>query len=159
MDANEIKRPYVCGPLTELSVEEASRVKAFYACIADVTEQVLGVRAFVPHEHYDPIKHKDFTPAQIDQAERHQVCDLTSLLIAVPLAPSWGSGIEVEMANQNGVPVVLLCEKKKMAERRVSRLLRGNPAIDQIIEYEGFQDALEELIVYLELVRKELLIK
>lgn len=137
--------PYICGPLTELTASEQENIKLFYQHIADTCEKKLGVRAFVPHEHYDPIKHVSFTPSDVDNAERHQVCNLTSLLIAVPIAPSWGSGIEVEMANQNKVPVVILCEKKKLENRKISRLLRGNPAVIDILTYTNEQEALEKL--------------
>lgn len=55
------KVPYVCGPLTELLPDEQKSVKLFYQHIADVCEKAIGTRAFVPHEHYDPIKHASFT--------------------------------------------------------------------------------------------------
>jgi hypothetical protein len=135
----------VCGPLTELSSDEQKSVKLFYQHIADTCEKIIGIRAFVPHEHYDPIKHAKYTPQDVDKAERHQVCDLTSLLIVVAVAPSWGGGIEVEMANQNGVPIVILCEKVKLENRKISRLLRGNPAVVDILFYTTEDEALKRL--------------
>jgi len=73
----------------------------------------------------------------VDKAERRQVCELTSLLIVVAIAPSWG-GIEVEMAQRSGVPAVILIP----AGKKVSRLLRGNPAAVKELEYETFDQAL-----------------
>ncbi|MBI3385568.1 hypothetical protein HY031_00620 [Candidatus Gottesmanbacteria bacterium] len=140
-----VKTPYICGPLTELSSEEQKSVKLFYKRIADACEKTIGVRGFVPHEHYDPIKHANYTPQDVDKAERHQVCDLTSLLIVVAVAPSWGGGIEVEMANQHGVPAVILCEKEKLENRKISRLLRGNPAVIDILTYTSKDEALKKL--------------
>ena len=139
------KTAYVCGPLTELKPEERIRVKKFYERIGDVCEEILGHRAFVPHEHFDPIEHTDFPPKQVDETERCQVCTKTSVLIVVTIAPSWGGGIEVEMANQNNVPVILLCECKKLQDRQISRLLRGNPAIIFTIEYSTEDEAIVEL--------------
>ena len=139
------KIPYICGPLTELSSDEQKSVKLFYQHIADVCEKNLGIRAFVPHEHYDPIKHASFTPQDVDKAERYQVCKLTSLLIVVTVAPSWGGGIEVEMANQNQVPVIILCEKEKLENRKISRLLRGNPAVTNILTYSSEKEALKKI--------------
>ena len=139
------KIPYVCGPLTELSSSEQQSVKKFYEHIADVCEKVIGVRAFVPHEHYDPIKHAAFTPRDVDKAERNQVCNLTSLLVVAAIAPSWGGGIEVEMANQNNIPVIILCEKEKLENRKISRLLRGNPAIKDILIYTTEDEALKKV--------------
>lgn len=145
MSANNRKTPYICGPLTELSSGEQESVKLFFQQIADACEKATGVRAFVPHEHYDPIKHAKYTPQDVDKAERHQVCDLTSLLIVVAIAPSWGGGIEVEMANQNAVPVIILCEKEKLENRKISRLLRGNPAVIDILTYTTEAEALKKL--------------
>lgn len=139
------KTAYICGPLTELKAEGKTRVKNFYQRIGDVCEEITGSRAFVPHEHFDPIKHAHFTPQQVDETERNQVCNKTSVLIVAAIAPSWGGGIEVEMANQNNVPVVLLCERKKMQARQISRLLRGNPAVRVIIEYDTEDEAILEL--------------
>lgn len=115
------------------------------------------MRAFVPHEHYDPVKHAHFTPKEVDANERHQVCKLTSVLIVVAVAPSWGGGIEVEMANNNEVPVILLCQKSKYDDRKISRLLRGNPAVMRIIIYEDTANALYELAK--ELLLRETLVK
>jgi hypothetical protein len=139
------KSIYVCGPLTELPADQQEKIKAFYSRIAGVAEKITGLRGFVPHEHYDPIKHANFTPAEVDAAERRQVRDLTSCLIAVPAAPSWGSGIEVEIANQSDVPVIILCESCRFVQKKISRLLRGNPAVKTIITYHTEEEALELL--------------
>lgn len=82
--------------------------------MADVVEDVTGVRAFVPHEHFDPIRHTKFTPREVDEVERERVCKRTSILVVAAIAPSWGGGIEVEMANRSGVPVLILCERDKL---------------------------------------------
>jgi len=141
--------PYITGALTELAEDIQAEVKKFYVDIADVCLEVIGVRGFVPHEHFDPIKHRDFTPPQVDASEREQVTKKSSFLIVVAIEPTWGGGIEVEMANNNGVPIILLCPKDKLDQRRISRLLRGNPAIHQIITYENFEGALTALREFL----------
>ncbi|SRR3990167_10940707 len=135
------KVAYVCGPLTELSAELAQVAKTFYERIGDACQEITGVRAFVPHEHFDPLKHPNFTPREVDEAERNQVCKKTSVLIVAPIAPSWGGGIEVEMANQSNVPVIIICKKDK----RISRLLKGNPAVKLIIEYSTQDQAILRL--------------
>ena len=139
------KVPYICGLLTELDPPQQGRVKGFYERIADICAEVLGKRAFVPHEHYDPVKHASFAPQDVDAAERRQVCEQTSHLIVVPVAPSWGGGIEVEMAHRSGVPVVIVAERAKLDARKVSRLLLGNPAVSKVIAYESEDDALKQL--------------
>ena len=151
------KTAYVCGPLTELPPEIQGSVKSFYEKIADVCFEVLGVRAFVPHEHFDPIKHAQATPQDVDYAERKQVCENTSVLIVVAIAPSWGGGIEVEMAYRSKVPVVILCEKEKLDQRKISRLLRGNPGIygrgAGIISYDSQEFGLRALSGILSLMQ------
>lgn len=141
-----IRKPaYVCGPLTELPQKRQVRVKALYSKIGDLLEELTGVRAFVPHEHYDPVAHAHFIPRDIDAAERKQVCKGTSLLIVVAIVPSWGGGIEVEMANRSGVPVIVLCDRKKLDARKISRLLRGNPAIHAILSHKSDKELFSSL--------------
>ncbi len=139
------KSVYICGPLTELTPEMQEAAKRFYKRIADLCEELTGTRAFVPHEHYDPVKHAHWLPRDVDAAERVQVYEKTSLLVVVATAPSWGGGIEVEMANKSDVPIILLCERKKLEDRKISRLLRGNPAVVNIISYNDEEEALVKL--------------
>lgn len=143
------KTAYICGPLTELKSDQREAVKKFYERLADVYESITGIRAFVPHEHYDPVMHAQFTPQEIDLAERWQVMMKTSLLIAVAIEPTWGGGIEVEMANRSGVPAVVVCPEEKLHERKISRLLRGNPTVSRIIAYSSHDDALSAFTDYL----------
>mgnify|MGYP001600443790 CR=1 FL=1 len=128
MSENE-KSAYICGPLTELPAERKLWAKRFYAKLADVCKETTGKRAFVPHEHYDPQIHAKFTPQEVDCAERKQVCEKTSVLIVVAIAPSWGGGIEVEMAHRSGVPIIIICERGKIMLKKISRLLLGNPSV------------------------------
>ena len=139
------KIAYICGPLTELDPEIRPSVKWFYQQIADACQKITGLRGFVPHEHYDPLKNANFTPSQVDTAERNQICNKTSVVIVVAIAPSWGGGIEVEMANEHDVPIVILCERKKLQQGKISRLLRGNPAVKAIIEYDTQDEAILKL--------------
>lgn len=142
---NQVEKvPYVCGGLTDLPVEMRDEVKAFYAQIGDLFGELSGKRAFVPHEHYDPIKMAHYTAKQVDAAERDQVCNKTSLLVVCTDYPSWGGGIEVEMARTNSVPAVVLGTKGK----KISRLLLGNEAIKQVIYYDNYGDALWQLTVW-----------
>ena len=141
---------YICGPLTELPAEVQVAVKKFYKEIADMCKDMLGVRAFVPHEHYDPVVNANFTPKQVNEAERKQICEKTSVLIVVAIAPSWGGGIEVEMAHQSKVPIIILCEREKLKQRKISRLLLGNPGVVKVIPYSSQKQALDSLGKFLQ---------
>ena len=147
----EEKTAYICGPLTELDPALQKPVKIFYEQIADVYGSITGTRGFVPHEHYDPIKHSAFLAKQVDLAERRQVSKMTTIMIVVAIAPSWGGGIEVEMANKSKVPVVILYKKDK----KISRLLLGNPAVKDVISYDSGYDALMKLGEKLETLLSE----
>lgn len=140
------KSAYVCGPLTELPTDLQPIAKEFYSKVAAVCERRLKKRGFVPHEHYDPVLHANFTPQQVYLAERAQVCDRTSLLIIVTgFGPSWGGGTEAAWATEADVPAIILCP----AGRKISRLLLGNPAVEVVFYYDNQQDALNKLDDYL----------
>ena len=49
------------------------------------------------------------------------------------------------MARTSGVPIILICEKAKLEARLISRLFRGNPAVQEVIEFEDFDDAIQQL--------------
>jgi hypothetical protein len=142
------KPAYICGPLTDIPVKQRDAVKRFYSRLGDLFQEVAGIRAFVPHEHYDPVIHPHFTPEEVDEAERRQVCENTSLLVVVAIMPSWGGGIEVEMARESGVPAVLLCRNDHFDEGKISRLLRGNRCIakdGRVIRFDTEDDAIDTL--------------
>src|SRR3989344_4744163 len=139
------KRPYICGPLTELPKNKQLSIKMFYLCLGIICGKVTGQRAFIPHEYYDPMRHAKFTPKQVDRAERKQLSKRTSLLIVVALAPSWGGGIEVEIANRSQVPVIIFCQRRKLGHGKISRLLRGNPAVEHVFAYLTKAHALDML--------------
>ena len=132
------KVPYICGALTNLPIEMRDPVKVFYSAIGDLFGEICGRRAFVPHEHYDPIKFAHYTPKEVDQAERNQVCHKTSLLVVCADFDSWGGGIEVEMARANNVPVIIL----GLEGKKISRLLLENEAVKEVIYYKDLNHAL-----------------
>lgn len=138
------KTAYVCGPLTNLSPENAG-IKVFYERIADLYKEITGIRAFVPHEHFDPVKNAKATPGEVYIGDMSQITDKSSLMIVVAAAPSWGGGMEVERAHWANIPVILLCEKKQFEQKRISRILLGSPAIRYTIIYENEEKALELL--------------
>jgi hypothetical protein len=133
--------PYIAGPLSDLPAEIALEVKAFYSRLGDVFFGVMGERAFVPHEHCDPIAMAHLTSEEVDTIERSQVCKKTSLLVAVDLLPSTGMGIEVEMAYRSDVRIIILSREGK----RISRLFDGNPGVIDVLRYASYDDAVTKL--------------
>jgi hypothetical protein len=143
------KCAYICSALTELPADVQEPFKFVLSKTADVCAEVLGVRGFAPHEHNDPVHVPDKTPMQVDAQERPQVGQKTSVLIVFTNAPSWGGGIEVEIAHQNNVPVVLLRQMINGTPRKVSRLLLGNPAVREIVDYTTYVELFDKLRVVL----------
>ena len=114
------KTPYLCSSLTELSLNLQDEVKEFLSAIGDGCKAVLGVRAFVPHEHYDPVKYPHFKDTDVFDAESTQISERTSLVVVVYLEPSWGGGAEIALAGECKIPVLFLCPTGKKISRYVS---------------------------------------
>jgi hypothetical protein len=53
------------------------------------------------------------------------------LLIAYAGTPSFGVGIEVEIAREQGIPVIVVAER----DRTVSRILLGSPAVVDVVRF------------------------
>lgn len=147
---SEVPSVYVCGPLTDLLPDKQKSVKRIYVQIARLAQRITGVRGFVPHEHCDPKIHSYLQPEQVDLFERDRISKKTSCLVALVIAPSWGGGIEIEIAHQNKVPCILLIKKGE----NTSRLLRGNPGIAKIIQYTSVKDVLIQLTDVLKKYKK-----
>lgn len=132
---------YVSGALT--GGDEIETLKKFYEQVAEVCVRE-GIEAYVPHLISDPIGNPNMTPEEVYDLDRKQVTD-SNLLIAYVGYPSLGVGLEIEIAREKNIPVVLLMEK----ERRISRMARGNPAVVAEIHFSDFSDALRQLSIWL----------
>ncbi len=141
------KPGYICSALTELPADEVQEAKVFFSAIADRLGQVLGLRPWVPHEHFDPIAHAEFTPAQVKMAEKEIVCEKTGFLLVIAMRPSWGGGIEIGWAEDRGIPVLTLCPQAKLDQRKISRLLRGcSTKVAGFCDYEDALDVAEAVV-------------
>ena len=118
---------YVSGALTAL--EEGARMRLFYELLAEVVESV-GLRAYLPHRVTGPVAAAHLEPRAVYDIDRAHV---TSARVVVAYAgiPSFGVGIEVELAREHAVPVILVVER----EQTVSRLLLGNPAVVEVVRF------------------------
>src|SRR6266545_1427986 len=135
---------YVSGALTAL--EDGARMRLFYELLAEVVETV-GLRAYLPHRVSDPVAAAHLDPRTVYDIDRAHVTG-ARVVVAYAGIPSFGVGIEVELAREHGVPVVLVVER----ERTVSRLLLGNPAVVDVVRFtdldglrRGLATALERI--------------
>ncbi|MBD2664776.1 hypothetical protein B6N60_04040 [Richelia sinica FACHB-800] len=128
---------YISGALTD--VENPIETKALYEKIGLLCEEV-GLQAYVPHLHTDPVNNPDITPREVFDQDKHQV-SISDLVIAYLGSLSFGVGMELAYAESNKIPIILLYEKDK----RISRFPRGIPTVIAEIQFNDCADALIEL--------------
>ena len=136
---------YVSGALTAL--EDGARTRLFYELLAEVVESA-GLRAYLPHRVTDPVATSHLDPRAVYDIDRAHVAG-SRVVVAYAGIPSFGVGIEVELAREHGIPVILVVER----DRSVSRLLLGNPAVVEIVRFADLEGLRRALLVALERVR------
>lgn len=128
---------YISGALTAL--DDAPRTKLFYEVLAEIAEAA-GLRAYLPHRVTDPVAIAHLDPRAVYEIDRAHVTS-AAVVIAYAGIPSFGVGIEVELAREHGVPVIVVAER----DRPISRLLLGNPAVVEVVKFadlDGLRRAL-----------------
>jgi sigma-70-like protein len=128
---------YISGALTAL--DEAPRTKLFYELLAEIAEAAL-LRAYLPHRVTDPLTAPDLAPRAVYEIDRAHVTG-AAVLIAYAGIPSFGVGIEVELAREHGVPVIVVAER----DRPISRLLLGNPAVVEVVRFADLDGLRQQL--------------
>src|SRR2546429_7024628 len=118
---------YISGALTAL--DDAPRAKLFYELLAEIAEAA-GLRAYLPHRVTDPVAAAPLDPRSVYEIDRAHVTS-AAVLIAYAGIPSFGIGIEVELAREHSVPVIVVAER----DRPISRLLLGNPAVVEVVKF------------------------
>src|SRR5881396_866145 len=145
-----IGEAYVSGALTAL--EDAPRTKLFYEVLAEIAEAA-GLRPYLPHRVSDPVAAAHLDPRAVYEIDRAHVTG-AAVVIAYAGIPSFGVGIEVELAREHAVPVIVVAER----DRPISRLLLGNPAVVEVVKFadlEGLRRALAAALVTVESVTRE----
>jgi hypothetical protein len=128
---------YISGALTAL--DDAPRMKLFYELLAEIVEAA-GLRAYLPHRVTDPVDAAELDPRAVYEIDRAHVTG-AAVLVAYAGVPSFGVGIEVELAREHGVPAIVVAER----DRPISRLLLGNPAVVEVVRFadlDGLRRAL-----------------
>jgi len=148
MDAKttiRVGEAYVSGALT--SLEDGARTRLFYELLAEVVETA-GLRAYLPHRVTDPVTTPNLDPRAVYDIDRAHVTG-SRVVVAYGGIPSFGVGIEVELAREHGIPVILVVER----DRTVSRLLLGNPAVVEVVRFGDLDGLRRSLVAALERVR------
>jgi hypothetical protein len=139
---------YIAGPLTDMSPDKRALMRGFYESLGAICLE-FGLEPFLPHRHAGPETQAQLTPQRVDQIDRLAVTQ-SYLVIAYVGEPSIGVGIEVEMANHANKPVVILAEQTRLIARRITRMVRGNPAVVAEIGFRDFEDAKIQLHTFLQ---------
>ena len=141
----QIGEAYVSGALT--SLEDGARTRLFYELLAEVVGAA-GLRAYLPHRVTDPETGAHLDPRAVYDIDRAHVTG-SRVVVAYAGIPSFGVGIEVELAREHGIPVILVVER----DRTVSRLLLGNPAVVEVVRFADLDGLRRTLVAALERVR------
>lgn len=118
---------YISGALT--SVADVPRVRLFYELIAEIAA-ACGLVPYLPHRATDPVIHADRDPRSVYAIDRAHI-ERSALVIAYAGTPSFGVGIEVEIARERAIPVILVAERDAL----VSRILVGSPAVAEVVRF------------------------
>jgi hypothetical protein len=133
---------YISGALTGL--DDVPRAKLFYELLAEIADAA-KLRAYLPHRVTDPVAAAHLDPRAVYEIDRAHVT-AAAVVVAYGGVPSFGVGIEVELAREHGIPVIVVAER----ERAVSRLLLGNPAVVEVVRFADLEGLRRALVAALE---------
>lgn len=135
-------RIFFGGPLTDLANPEET--KKFYVRLAEIATKNGWEYYWAWQRGTDPEMDPDVPPARVYQIDTYEL-EMSDIMVAYVGEPSTGTGIEMEYARRNRIPVILMYEKGK----RISRMVRGCPAIDAELVYGNEDEACALLDQYL----------
>lgn len=131
-------RIFFAGPLTDL--ENPEKTKTFYKKMGVVAAECGFDYFWAFLNGTDPVKNPNVDPEYIYYKDLKEL-EESNLMIAYVGEPSPGTGQELEYAKEHDIPVYLMFEKG----RHVSRMIIGNPAVKETIEFENEEQALLKL--------------
>jgi hypothetical protein len=118
---------YISGALT--AIDDGARARVFYELLAEIVSEC-GLHPYLPHHSTDPVAAPGLDPRSVYEIDRSRV-SRSGLVVAYAGTPSFGVGIEVEIAREHGIPVILVAER----DRAVSRILLGSPAVVDVVRF------------------------
>src|SRR5204862_5775819 len=136
---------YISGALTAL--EDGTRTKIFDELLAEIA-LAAHLRPYLPHRVTDPVTAAHLDPRAVYEIDRAHVTS-AAVVVAYAGIPSFGVGIEVELAREYGIPVILVVQR----HRTVSSLLLGNPAVVEVVRFADLDGLRRALVSALERVR------
>lgn len=130
-------RIFFAGPLTDL--KNPQQTKAFYQKLAAAARKNGFDYFWAFLNGTDPIANPDVLPKDVYLRDISQL-EKSDIMVAYVGEPSTGTGLEIEHAYVKNIPVYILYEKGE----RISRMLRGCPAVKKELVFTDEKDALSQ---------------
>ena len=130
---------YLASGLTGLSSDERSQLVHLSGLIEKVC-QSLEIDLFEPRLASDPVNHPELSSEKVFADDRKRVLR-SDLVIHIANYPSTGSGEELDIASGALVPIVIVAQ----GDVRVSRMVKGIPALKLDITYGNIDELEDEL--------------
>lgn len=127
---------YFAGGLTHL---QGQKEKELYERIASLLARV-NLKGYVPHLFSDPLKNPALTPEQVYERNAG-IIQKSDFVLAYLGAPSLGVGVELELANKWGKPVIGFAPQGV----KVSRMALGVPSLAAFFVYDSIEGAIMEI--------------
>jgi 2'-deoxynucleoside 5'-phosphate N-hydrolase len=141
-------RIFFAGPLTTLL--NPDKTKLMYKKMGDIAQKN-GFQYFWAFQSgTDPVKNPDVEPEFIYYKDLFEL-ENSNMVIAYVGEPTTGTGLELEYAKEHGIPAFLFYQK----DQTVSRMIVGNPSVEEVIAYENAEDALYKLDELLQRIRSK----
>jgi len=140
-------KAYLATALTGLDEEGRSRVFEVSDLVSSVCKE-LDIELYEPRTATDPREHPDVTAEDVYRKDHDQVLS-SDLVIHIADFPSTGAGEELDFAATALMPILLVAQGKS----KVSRMVRGIPALKVSLEYADLDELRVRLRYELELLR------
>lgn len=146
---------YISGAITTDDEKLKRTLLRFYETLGEAC-RAKGFNPYIPHINTGLFIDDEILQCS-DVCERDRNAVAGSCLIVVYIGePSIGVGIEIEVAYREGVPVVLVCERSRHEQRKLSPMPLGHPAVIDHIVFSDIADAQWQLRAFLHRFRERL---
>lgn len=151
-------RAYLASALTGLSGESRELIIKAHTEIQRACTS-LGMTVYDPMEHTDPISFSEVSAGDVFLADRREVLS-SDVLLALITEPSFGEGMELELARSTLLPVLLIVN----GDKSLSKMVLGAPGVKHTVRFSDPSELFTAVVSGLrtlnpKLVERRLLVK
>lgn len=139
------KVPFISGSVHGLRLKRRLAVEGLYESMDESCELVLGVRAFLPHRHFNPGNFHNPTPAKVYDVIGTQLKYRTSHLIVVGEVLDGSEGALVALAAEGEIPMLFLLPGKAEVSPYIEGLVIRFAVEACFVNYSSYPDAIDKL--------------